>query len=270
MSFFSLFAVVILSVAGATWFAQKNFNIIEESMNYSSNYSSIYHSRKVESVQNHPVTGLAELKIQNINGPIFITGHKHNSIKVTVTKIGNKNHFNRIHANVHFAGNKGTISTTFDDKFTHQNASIEYQIEVPHNTQLDEVKSSNGAITIKNVTGPIEVTTHNGKLTLHGIANTLEAKTFNGMIEATITKLPSNAEVALKTSNGAIRCSLDQTVKAQIEAETFNGKVHSDFTATSRSKTTTTNTIKAVIGKNPTAKIELETKNGAIHLLQSN
>lgn len=81
-----------------------------------------------------------------------------------------------------------------------------------------EVHTSNGAITLTNMNGPIVARTSNGRITLTSIAGNVAADTSNGKVEATGVR----GELRAETSNGAV---IARGVSGTCVVQTSNGSV---------------------------------------------
>ncbi len=162
-----------------------------------------------------------------------------------------------------------------------RNVSVAYTVTVPKEIDL-ELKTVNGTIEVKDISGAVDAKTTNGRIGLTGIVGAIQAKTTNGKIGLLEVLGPINAkttngsiEVAVggsgeqqhefraATTNGSIEVTLPKGLKANLKASTVNGKINTDFPVT----------VKGLISKSVDGVINgggelihLKTVNGSIRL----
>lgn len=162
-----------------------------------------------------------------------------------------------------------------------RNVSVAYAVTVPKGIDL-ELKTVNGTIDVKDISGAVDAKTTNGRIGLSGIVGAIQAKTTNGKIGLLEVLGPINAkttngsvEVAVggsgeqqhefraATTNGGIEVTLPKGLKANLKASTVNGKINTDFPIT----------VKGLISKSVDGVINgggelihLKTVNGSIRL----
>lgn len=115
------------------------------------------------------------------------------------------------------------------------------RLQVPRRSSLD-VSTSNGAIHVSGVTGPIELTTSNGAITVRNAGA---------------------AEIHAHTSNGAIEIEVPAGLNANLSARTSNAEIHSDVEVTASHAGA--NFMEGKIGRGGPA-MDLRTSNGLIYL----
>ena len=162
-----------------------------------------------------------------------------------------------------------------------RNVSVAYALTVPREIDL-ELKSVNGSVHAKDVSGAVDAKTTNGRIGLTGIFGAIQARTTNGKIGLSevlgpITAKTTNGsikvavtgsgeqqhEISAKTTNGGIEATLPKGLKAHLKASTVNGKINTDFPVT----------VKGLISKSVDGQINgggrlihLKTVNGSIRL----
>ncbi len=108
--------------------------------------------------------------------------------------------------------------------------------------------TSNGKIDIKGAAGQLNLSTSNGQITVNGGSGKLDLETSNGGIDVTadnvlVTARTSNGAVSftgslaagaseLRTSNAGIVITLPASAAFNVDADTSNGKIISDFAVT--------------------------------------
>ena len=176
--------------------------------------------------------------------------------------------------------------------------SVRYEISSPRAVEA-HLRTSNGAICIREIDGAIEAGTSNGAIELQGgrgnvklrtsngaiqirdAAGHIRADTSNGKIRAAVGRLEEgifstsngsikisvregNPPVTAKTSNGSIHIALPADLSGQLDAKTTNGRVRSELpvSVTKSAK----NCLAGQIGGGGETTIKLRTLNGSIHL----
>ena len=162
-----------------------------------------------------------------------------------------------------------------------RNVSVAYTVTVPKEIDL-EMKTVNGTIEVKDISGAVDAKTTNGRIGLTGIVGAIQAKTTNGKISLLEVLGPINAktangsitvavggsgeqqhEIRAATTNGGIEVTLPTGLNANLKASTVNGKINTDFPVT----------VKGLISKSVDGVINgggelihLRTVNGSIRL----
>ncbi|HNQ16415.1 MAG TPA: DUF4097 family beta strand repeat-containing protein [Pyrinomonadaceae bacterium] len=109
------------------------------------------------------------------------------------------------------------------------NWSVSYQILVPRNTDLD-LLTSNGGISIADVTGTIKFTATNGGVSLANLAGDVKGRTTNGGISVKLSGGSwSGNGLDVQTTNGGVSVQMSESYAARVEAGTTNGGFSSDF-----------------------------------------
>lgn len=157
--------------------------------------------------------------------------------------------------------------------------NIHYHVKVPARTGL-ELQTTNGDLQIRGVTGvvsgttvngtveirgvrgPVDVETTNGSIRLAGIEGSARAETTNGTIEVTVRKVDTAGRIVLSTTNGSVTASLPADLKADVDAETTNGRVRVAYPVQRRAGSTA-RALHATIGGGG-VDLTLRTTNGNI------
>ena len=103
-------------------------------------------------------------------------------------------------------------------------SGVAFDVLVPIDTQV-EVDTSNGAISVEDISGTILLDTSNGAIDVYDSTGALTADTSNGRIEV----VRFVGELRLDTSNGEMWL---EDVAGTVDAETSNGSVHYSGTPT--------------------------------------
>ena len=231
------------------------------------------------------------LTIVNVNGDVTITSWDRHEVKLKAVK--------RARAESEDAARSLLEKTTVQFDRTDQrldirteapkkpgrnrNVSVAYTVTVPKEIDL-ELKTVNGTIDVKDISGAVDAKTTNGRIGLSGIVGAIQAKTTNGKIGLLEVLGPINAktangsikaevggsgeqqyEIRAATTNGGIEVTLPKGLKANLKASTVNGKINTDFPVTVTVKGLISKSVDGVINGGGEL-IHLKTVNGSIRL----
>lgn len=87
-----------------------------------------------------------------------------------------------------------------------------------------QVETSNGSIELRNIRGIVDAKTSNGSITIADVTGISSAKTSNGSIHAEVAEIAGEA-LEIKTSNGRVKVFLSPDLNADVEMQTSNGKI---------------------------------------------
>ena len=143
--------------------------------------------------------------------------------------------------------------------------TVEYTLKVPEEVDLD-LRTVNGAISVRDVEGQIELHTTNGRIDVEDVLGSVKASTVNGSIEVELENFGRDDEIRLKTVNGAIVAYFPEDMDADVEAGTVNGSIRTDFPLQVRGKWGPKR-LSGSVGKGG-ALVKLGTVNGSIKILE--
>jgi hypothetical protein len=212
----------------------------------------------------HDLQPGGQLDLETDNGSIDIAGWNQNRIEISGQKYApSKEDLRNVKVVIQVDGNNVKIRTDHPRSSWHGGYGARYQIRAPHQIALGLIQSTNGAITVEDLSGPGRVQTTNGSVSLNRIDGDYDAHTTNGGIH--ITDL--SGILRLHTTNGAIKGNL---TKGAVTAETTNGGV--DFTIDSPTPAqpfrlhSTNGGITLHLGSFSENPIKVDTTNGGITL----
>jgi len=114
----------------------------------------------------------------------------------------------------------------------HDGWSVSYRLAVPTQTPLS-LHSTNGGISIDNVSSRIEFRTVNGGVTLSHLSGDVEGRTSNGGINVDLDGSTwQGGGLDVQTTNGGVRLTIPEHYSAHLETGTVNGSVRIDFPVT--------------------------------------
>lgn len=202
-----------------------------------------------------PVSGASKLILDNVEGSLTITGANTNEIRIVVKETWTAENDAMIqqakqNIRIDMKQEGGTVDIYVDGPFrdnrrsggtrAHRSwygeergyrARFDFEVQVPHKTELDIATVNAGAIRVTGVQGPFEVRNVNGSVEMTDAAVGGTAHTVNGKVNVSFASVPT-AESSFKTINGAIHAAIPAGLNADVRVKTFNGEAYTDFDTT--------------------------------------
>jgi hypothetical protein len=145
-------------------------------------------------------------------------------------------------------------------------AKVNFRVLVPASVRL-QARTVNGGIEAEGLQGHLDARSVNGSVSAkcRGI---VQAETVNGSIEAVLGSADWEGTLAFETVNGSIDLALPHDASTQVQAETVNGQLESDFPVTMKGKFGPKH-FTGTIGQGG-RELHLKTVNGRIALRRAN
>jgi DUF4097 and DUF4098 domain-containing protein YvlB len=191
----------------------------------------------------YPLSAQGRIEIENINGPVHVTGWDRNEVKVDAVKSAwSKERLDEARIEVRADQNDVSIRTEYPDHDrtfnlagncggddVHNNpASVEYTITVPRQAQLDKISLVNGRLDVQELTGEVHASCVNGRIQAHNLQGAVQLETVNGELDASVEQLPAS-ELKLSSVNGRLRVTLPSDARAELKASTVSGSISDEF-----------------------------------------
>jgi len=187
----------------------------------------------------YPLSAQGRIELENINGPVHITGWDRPEVKVDAVKSAwSKERLAEARIEVDASGDRISIRTeyphhdhnfSFGDDNEHNNpARVEYTISVPRQASLDKISLVNGRLDIQDVAGEVRASCVNGRMEARNLQGRTQLSTVNGTLDASVTQLPSSG-LKLSSVNGRLHVTLPSDASAEVEASTVSGGISNDF-----------------------------------------
>lgn len=106
----------------------------------------------------------------------------------------------------------------------------DFNISVPHGTNVIIASSFGGDVVIEGVTGDLEIKSLNGEVRLDDITGGALVETMNGEIHANVRAM-NNKPLSFTSMNGEVTLRLLDSLKANVRLRTHNGSILTDFDA---------------------------------------
>lgn len=195
--------------------------------------------------QEHPMPPGGRLSVENVNGPVEITGWDQDRIEINGTKYAStKEALSRMKVETHNTSGMFEIRTVGPEGWSSRmNGGVRYRIRVPRKTRLERIQSTNGSLTAASIEGPVKMRTTNGAIKLDdvkgeaeavstngsiratGVHGRFAASTTNGSVDLTAEDLEPGASNRIKSTNGSLNLTLRSAKINDIDASTTNGAI---------------------------------------------
>lgn len=139
---------------------------------------------------------------------------------------------------------------------------VTFEVEVPGGVRF-RGHTVNGDVRASDLTADVQAETVNGSIDFR-TRGSGTARTVNGSIDAAIGAVDAEDRLAFETVNGRISLELPEGIAADVEAETVNGSMHTDFPLTVQGRWSPRR-ITGTLGDGG-ADLRLKTVNGSISL----
>ena len=176
-----------------------------------------------------PLAPGASFSLQNVNGPVTITGWDRDVVAVRAVKsAGAAADLRQAQIDVATTAQGVSVTTTYP---LGQDAgvAVAYSVQVPRGALLEHVATVNGAVAVSGVQGAGELQSVNGNIEVSDSMGGLSAHTTNGNIRLAFAKLAAPRMLTAETVNGSILLALPADASAVLDARNLNGKFHSDL-----------------------------------------
>jgi DUF4097 and DUF4098 domain-containing protein YvlB len=220
---------------------------------------------KSEFMQTYDLIGTGTISLKNVNGSVNIRVSDEPKVQLKAVKTGpSQEKLEAVKIEVNSQPDRLSIETVYPKGTLNTNVSVSYELSVPKTVNLDSLETVNGSIEISGVQGKIEAETTNGSINIGGGNSGIDAHTVNGSIKVDLKQLASNERIKMESVNGSLTLLLPDSLNAEIEAETTNGKVSNDFTFADQEFNEKKH-LKGRIGSGG-SQLSLETVNGSISI----
>lgn len=131
------------------------------------------------------------------------------------------------------------------------------------------VSTGSGDVTIAAANGPVRASTGNGDVLVHTAHGPVNANSGNGDLDVRIWRAasqgPEPATMTISSGNGEVRVSLPSTFNGEIDADSGNGKVASDFDVRGQGRSSDSR-LRGPVGTGQGPRIRLHSGNGRVEI----
>lgn len=107
--------------------------------------------------------------------------------------------------------------------------AVALYLQVPVKSSLKLACLQAGEIVVEKVEGEIEASGLNGSVRLLDVSGVVVANTLNGQVKVTLQSVAPDKPMSFSTLNGDVDVTLPANTKANINLQTLNGRIESDF-----------------------------------------
>jgi hypothetical protein len=216
-----------------------------------------------------PLDSGGQLSLENINGNVSITGWDGSEVKLKAeVRARTQEGLDRIRVEIDAASDRIHIESVYENTNgwgRDDGGEVEYTLEVPRNTRLDEIELVNGNLALQGVSGDVRIELVNGKAEVSGLAGNAELSTVNGNLVVAFDELGGAQEISLESVNGSIELSIPSYADASIEASTVHGRISNDLGLEVEKGRWVGSSLEGDVGRGG-ARVSLENVNGKISI----
>ncbi|HEY1242861.1 MAG TPA: hypothetical protein VGF16_20005 [Bryobacteraceae bacterium] len=173
------------------------------------------------------------IRIENRYGDVCITGWDRNEVRIEAIKsASDEGRLADADIIVDASSERLVVRTQYAGAESEEPASVEYRITVPRTADLDEVRLTNGALSISGLTGGVKASSVNGNIKAERLAGRADLATVNGQVEAGFERLSASHPISLRSVNGKIVLSIPSGSGGQLIAQNRSGGIQTDLGST--------------------------------------
>jgi DUF4097 and DUF4098 domain-containing protein YvlB len=227
-----------------------------------------------------PLAAGGTFSLDNTNGVVRLSTWVKDEVEIRAVKTARGNKANLDKVKIEVSSGAGSVKVeTIYPRLRNLRVSVAYEIKVPENTRIDNIRttngdvelsgrladvkagSTNGDVRVDSAAGRCEVGTTNGGIRLVNAQGPVIARTTNGGVRIEIAKV--EAEISARTTNGSITLRVTGDLNAELKARTTNGRVQTDFPITVQGVISSRRSLEGKLGSGGPL-IDLHTTNGGI------
>ena len=207
---------VLLMLAGMSLFAQEE-----------------YREQIVVPLSNPGESGT--LIVGLVNGSISILGYDGNEVIIDVRSVGSKKvTTDKSEGLTKLSTASFELSATEKDNVVEIESdswkrSIDLQIKVPQEFDLEVSTVNDGKLKIDNIIGKISAENVNGSIKMRSVSGSVLASTVNGEIEVLFNTVFPDDPMVFTTMNGDIEVTFPESLKASLKLKSDMGEIFTDF-----------------------------------------
>lgn len=205
----------------------------------------------------------SSIYFENMHGDLEIIGWEKNTVEINAKKAGTDSQLRQTDIEIKKKGNDLSIKTYFP-RGDVKNVFVDFELRVPEKILFKEIKIQKGDLSSIQIYGELKALIAEGKIDIEDFSGTCDLTTEEGTIVARIFESKKDDNLFFKTTNGDIRIYLPPQLNAQIDAETHEGDISSDFILEEKMETPL-KTWKETFGTGE-AKIHLKSWKGKIQI----
>lgn len=151
-----------------------------------------------------------------------------------------------------------------DPRLRNNDVSVEFHVLVPRGVNVG-VNTVNGDVTVDGATADVDASTVNGEVDVATSGGRAKATNVNGGVRARLGKLDPDASLQFTTVNGNVTVEFSGDSGADLEMETVNGTLNTNFEMTLMGRLDPKH-LRAHIGRPGGPRVRLQTVNGNVEI----
>jgi len=180
---------------------------------------------------NYPLEAGGVVSVANVQGSIAVEAWDRAVVELTVSKSteGGRLSLAEVEIDVRSSRESFRVRTVYPGEMD-EPVAVDYRLRVPRHVRLEELRTVNGNIVVRNVEGSVEARTLNGHIEETGVAGNVSARSVNGSVSVALRALPEpGGAVQLETINGHLQLLLPSSADVDLELSTVAGRIETTF-----------------------------------------
>jgi|SRR5579871_2420566 len=179
--------------------------------------------------RNYALSPHGRIRIENRYGDVCITGWDRDEVRIEAIKSANDaGRLSDASIVVDATSERLVVRTQYASE-SEEPASVEYRITVPRTASLDDIRLTNGALSISGLAGAVKASSVNGSIKAEQLEGRADLATVNGQVEAGFNRVRASQPISLRSVNGRIVLSIPSGSGAQLIAQNRSGEIETDF-----------------------------------------
>jgi hypothetical protein len=199
-----------------------------------------------QSVETKSFDGVKLVIVDNVDGPIQVTGRPGTGVQMEVRKHINAETPERLEAarrevKLDIQQSGDSLKLFVDGPFRcngkegsvrsgHQgyNVTYDFKLSVPRDARVDLYTVNHGNIVVQSVDGDFDIRNVNGLIDMTDVAGSGKARTVNGPVKVLYSRNPAGP-LEFETVNGNVDVAFRKGFGARARMQTMNGGMYTDF-----------------------------------------
>lgn len=170
------------------------------------------------------------IRIENRYGDVRITAWDRDEVRIEAIKSApDAGRLDDASIVIDSSAERLTVRTQYAGGESGEPASVEYRITVPRTATLDEIRLTNGALSLSGLAGAVKATSVNGNIKAERLEGKADLATVNGQVEAGFNRVSASQPISLRSVNGKIVLSIPSGSGAQLIAQNRSGEIRTDL-----------------------------------------